>query len=361
MKTPDSGSPHETETGVPARDPFVRQVATVVAVVALAGLLLTLFILGINVFLAALAGVLIAVLLRAFTDLVTRYTPLPDGWALALVVLLLLAALGAFGWLIAPQVAEQADAVAEDLPGIISEAQEFLQQYAWGQWLLEQAQGGGMEGGAGTLGGFLAGAGQWMTYLLTIVFVGLFGAASPQLYQDGMVHLFPLRHRVRIRQLIGEIGYTLRWWLIGRAIAMAMVGITTAIVLSLLGVRFALLLGLIAGLLTFVPYLGPIAAGVPIVLFGALEGAQTALWVLLAYTAIQQVEGNVLDPIIMHKLIYIPPVLTIIAQVLMGVVVGVMGIAMATPLAAILIVLNKFYRQDILGDPKADDEDDEDG
>jgi predicted PurR-regulated permease PerM len=130
-------------------------------------------------------------------------------------------------------------------------------------------------------------------------------------------------------------------------------------VLSLLGVDFAMLLGLIAGLLTFVPYLGPIAAGVPIVLFAALDGPQTALWVLLAYTAIQQVEGNVLDPIIMHKLIYIPPVLTIVIQVLMGVVIGVMGIAMATPLAAVLIVLNRFYRRDFLGDPRAEDDEDE--
>jgi len=114
-----------------------------------------------------------------------------------------------------------------------------------------------------------------------------------------------------------------------------------------------------------VPYLGPIAAGVPIVLFSLLEGPDTALWVLLAYTAIQQVEGNVLDPIIMHKLIYIPPVLTVVMQVLMGVVLGVMGVVMATPLAAVLVVLNRFYRREILGDPKADrdgeDDEEEDG
>jgi predicted PurR-regulated permease PerM len=343
---------------VPARDPFVRQVATVVTMVAVAGLLLALLVLGINVFLAAFAGVLLAVLLRALTDLVTSYTALPDGWAFALVLLLLVAGLGVGGWLLAPQVAEQANAVGEQLPGMIGEAEAFLREHGWGQWLLERMQGGG-EGGMGNLGAVLAGAAQWMTYLLTTLFVGLFAAANPRLYQDGIVHLFPLRHRRSMRELLGEIGYTLRWWLIGRAIAMAMVGITTALVLGLLGVQFALLLGLVAGLLTFVPYLGPIVAGVPIVLFAALDGPDTALWVLLAYTAIQQVEGNVLDPIIMHKLIYIPPVLTIVIQVLMGVVVGVMGIAMATPLAAVLIVLNRFYRRDILGDPRAEEEEDE--
>jgi predicted PurR-regulated permease PerM len=200
---------------------------------------------------------------------------------------------------------------------------------------------------------------HWFTILLTIFFVGLFAAANPQLYKDGLVHLAPLRHRPVVRELIGEISYTLRWWLIGRGIAMLMVGVTTGVVLGLLGIPFALLMGILAGLLTFIPYLGPIAAGVPIVLFALLEGPQQALWVFLAYTAIQQVEGNVLDPIIMHKLIYIPPVLTIVMQVLMGVVLGIMGVVMATPLAAILVVLNKFYRREILGDPRAEDDEDE--
>jgi predicted PurR-regulated permease PerM len=345
---------------VPARDPFVRRVAKVVAILVVTGLLLTFVVLGIDILLAALAGVLFAVLLRALTDLTKRYIGLGDGWALALVLLFLLALLVGGGLLLAPRVSEQVDQFVEQAPQIMTEAEEFLQQREWGQWILDQVRGGEVEGGmANAVGPAVSALLHWFTILLTIFFVGLFAAANPQLYKDGLVHLAPLRHRPVVRELIGEISYTLRWWLIGRGIAMLMVGVTTGVVLALLGIPFALLMGILAGLLTFIPYLGPIAAGVPIVLFALLEGPQQALWVFLAYTAIQQVEGNVLDPIIMHKLIYIPPVLTIVMQVLMGVVLGIMGVVMATPLAAILVVFNKFYRREILGDPRAEDDEDE--
>jgi predicted PurR-regulated permease PerM len=355
MTTRARSVPHEPETErVPARDPFVRRVATVVAMLVVAGLLLTVVVLGIDILLAAFAGVLFAVFLRAFTDLIRQYTGLPDGWSLALVLLALGALLTSAGFFIAPQVSEQIDQVGEQAPQIIGEVEEFLEQRAWGEWILDRVPNDGAEGGVTeAVGPAISGLLHWFTILITIFFVGLFAAANPRLYQDGIVHLVPLRHRPVVREVIGEIGYSLRWWLIGRAIAMLMVGLTTWIVLALLGIPFALLLGIIAGLLTFVPYLGPIASTIPIVLFALLEGPQQALWVFLAYTVIQQLEGNVLDPIIMHKLIYIPPVLTIVMQVLMGVVLGVMGIAMATPLAAVLVVLNKFYRREILGDPRA--------
>lgn len=341
----------------PAHDPFVRRVATAVAITAAAGLLLAVFILGIEVFLVAFAGVLLAVFLRALADLLSRRAGLGEGWALTTVVLTLLVLLALGAWLLAPQVLAQVDQVGERLPRIVAEAEAFLQRHGWGRWLLARVQDGDVRDGLGSaLGGVLATAATWFTYLLTLLFVGLFGAASPQLYEDGIVRLFPLRHRVRARQVLGEIGYTLRWWLIGRAVAMSAVGLTTALVLALLGMPFALLLGLIAGLFTFVPYLGPIAAGVPIVLFALLEGPELALYALLAYTAIQVVEGYVLDPLIMQRLVYIPPVLTLVMQVLMAVLIGVLGIAMATPLAAVLVVLAKVYRQDVLGEPPREGE-----
>jgi predicted PurR-regulated permease PerM len=338
----------------PARDPFIRKVAVVVAITALAGVLLAVLILGIEVFLIAFAGVLLAVFLRALTDLLTRYTPLPENWALSTVLVLVLMLLGLGGWLLAPQISEQVDEVSARFPEMVGEVEEFLQRHGWGQWLLEQLQDGGAGGGIGeAVGGLVSGLATWFTYFLTFLFVGLFGAYSPRRYEDALVHLFPLRHRVRTRQVLGEISYTLRWWLIGRAVAMSLVGITTGVVLGLLGMPFALLLGVIAGLFTFVPYLGPIAAGVPIVLFGLVEGPEMALYVLLAYTGIQVLEGYVLDPIIMQQLVYLPPVLTLIMQVLMAVLIGVLGIALATPLAAILIVLTRFYRTDILGEEAA--------
>jgi predicted PurR-regulated permease PerM len=336
-------------------DPFLRRAVTVVFLTFAAALIAAVLVLGIDILLAAFAGVLFAVFLLALADLLARHTPLTNGWALAAVLLLGTAILGAGGAWLAPQVAAQIDEVSEQLPQMLADGEAFLQRYAWGEWILGRAQDGGMADGVGAaLGPFVSGTLYSLTILVTIFFVGLFGAANPKLYRDGIVRLFPLRHRPLAGEVLADVGYALRWWLIGRAVAMLMVGVTTFVVLLLFGVRFALLLGIIAGLLTFVPYLGPIAAAVPIVLVSLLEGPQQAFWVFLGYTAIQQVEGNVLDPYIMHKLIYIPPVTTIVMQVLMGVVIGVMGVVMATPLAAVLVVLNRFYRRDLLGDAEAE-------
>lgn len=340
--------------GTAAPDPTVRRVTVVIGLALAAAALAAVVVLGIDILLAAFAGILFAVFLRGFTDFVAAHTPLAGGWAYAAVLVLLTGLVVGSGVLLAPRVAEQAEQLSAQLPEIAGEAEAFLQERAWGEWLLERlGDGGPGQALEGALAPLLSGVLGWLTVVVVVFFVGLFAAGNPRLYQDGTVHLFPLRHRPLIREILGELSYTLRWWLIGRAIAMAMVGVTTAVVLGVLGVPFALLLGTVAGLLTFVPYLGPIVAAVPIVVFAMLEGPQTALWVFVAYTAIQQVEGNVLDPIIMHKLIYIPPVVTIVLQVLMGAVVGVMGVVMATPLAAVLVVLNRYYRRELLGDPRA--------
>lgn len=349
----EDGTP-SPEKKPPAETSFVRRTVATVGI-ALAGVaLLAIVVLGIEVFLVAFAGVLLAVFLRALADLVSRYTPLPQAWSLTAVLLSILALAVLSGWLLAPQVSQQVDQVGEQLPDIMAEIEEFLQRYEWGRWLLQQVQNGEVPEGFGeTLGNIFSRAALWFTFLLTLLFVGLFGAFNPQLYEDGLVHLFPLDKRARARQVLGEISYTLRWWLIGRAVAMTLVGVTTAIVLGLLGMPFALLLGLIAGLFTFVPYLGPIAAGVPIILLALLEGPEMALYVLIAYSGIQVVEGYILDPVIMQQLVYIPPVLTLVLQVLMAATLGPLGIAMATPLAAVLIVLTRFYQTDILGDESA--------
>ncbi|CAN5665416.1 AI-2E family transporter [soil metagenome] len=348
----------------PARDPFIRKTVTVVAITAITGLLLALFVLGIDILLAAFGGVLIAVLLRAFTNLLTRYTPLPDGWALTAVILLILALMGVGGWLLMPQIVEQVGEFTEQAPGIIAEIEQFLRQYGWGQTVLEQVQNGEMQDGvvddaAGGVGGFFSVLSAWSAYLLTAVFVGLFAAANPTLYQDGIVHLFPLRHRSRVRELVGEMGYTLRWWLIGQGFAMLLIGVSTTLVLWILDIPLAVPIGIIVGLLGFIPYLGPIIGLVPVMAVGATQGTTTLLYLFLAYTAVQLLEGYVATPLIQHRTVFLPPVFTVIAQILLGTLLGILGFIFATPLAAAVLVLTRFYRTDILGDREVENGDDD--
>jgi predicted PurR-regulated permease PerM len=375
----------------PAQEAFVRRVVTVLALTAVAGGAITLLVLGLDILLAAFAGILLAIVLRACMDLLTRHVPLSDGWAYTAVLLILLTAMGAGGWLLAPQVARQANELGERLPQIGREITDYLQQYEWGRRLLSttenaveerrvrdreqppgqgqepdraegQAEDSGDNGGlpeAATQGlvGLLDAVSTWATYMLTALFVGLFAAANPALYRDGFIHLFPIRHRARLGEVLDRIGFTLRWWLIGQLFSMTLIGVSTMIVLWIFGVPLAIILGLIVGLLGFVPYLGPIVGLVPVALIAATQDVSTLAYVVAAYTGIQLLEGYVANPLIHQGTVHLPPATTVGVQMLMGAVVGVIGIVLATPLAAVLLVLTRFYRIDILGDRAAEKDD----
>jgi predicted PurR-regulated permease PerM len=338
----------------PARDPFVRRLAWTVAFAFLAVLGLVVLARGIGVLLAAFGGVLLAILLTAGARGIAERTPLGYGVALAVLLAAVLGVLGGAAWVLAPHVAEQADELTRVLPEMAREVEAFLGRYGWGQWLLEQVRQDGGGGMLGAVGGGVAGAlSSGATYALVVLFVGLFAAAKPELYTRGLESLTPPRHRGLVAEILTELGHTLRWWLVGQGITMVLIGVSTMIVLWAFGVPLAILVGLIVGLLGFIPYLGPIFGALPVGMVAATQGADTLLWVLVAYTAVQLLEGYVAVPLVQEQTVYLPPVFTIVFQILMGVVVGVMGIVFATPLAAVLLVLSRFYRRDFLGDDDA--------
>jgi predicted PurR-regulated permease PerM len=384
------GSPRHSGAAEPppAQQPFVRRLATVLLLTVVVGGAMALLVLGIDILLAAFAGILLAIFLRACIDLLTRYLPLSDGVAYAAVLLILMSGMGVGGWLLAPHVAEQAEELGQRLPEIADDITESLKQYGWGRQLLsatgasvdgregvpqgetteesgQEDDQGQEEGGTGALPeGAAQGAmglfrvlSTWSTYLLTALFVGLFAAANPALYRDGFIHLFPLPHRARLGEVLDRIGFTLRWWLIGQLFAMLLIGVSTTIVLWAFGVPLAIILGLIVGLLGFVPYLGPIVGLVPVALIAATQDLSTLAYVVAAYTGVQLLEGYVANPLIHQGTVHLPPASTVAIQMLMGAVIGVIGIVLATPLAAVLLVLTHFYRIDILGDREAEQDD----
>ena len=158
------------------------------------------------------------------------------------------------------------------------------------------------------------------------------------------------RTEENMREVLAKLSDTLWWWLIGRLIAMTFIGVATGVGLTLLGVPLAFILGLLAALLSFVPNLGPILSALPAILLGFVQSPQTALWVAALYAGVQVVESYVLDPIIDRKTVYLPPAFTISAQLLMGLFAGLLGVTLATPLAAALVVIvTMLYVQDVLG------------
>ena len=302
------------------------------------------------------ACILFAILLFELSQLAHRRLHLRTKYALPLVVLVMLGIIGGGGVLMAPQISDQADKLTVAVPRALTELRQMLGQYDLARRLL-----GGIPSDEQlrqyvtqimpNAGLFFSGILGAVGNVLIITFVGIYFAAKPVLYVNGLVTLVPPAKRDRAREVLAEIGRTLAQWLVGKAASMVVVGTLTAIGLSILGVPLALILVIIAGLLDFIPYLGPLMAGVPAVLIAFSHSPTMALYTLGLFGIIQLIEGYLLQPLIEQKTVSLPPALTIVMQVLFGTLFGLAGVALATPLTAVLAVLvTMLYVQDILGD-----------
>jgi predicted PurR-regulated permease PerM len=177
-----------------------------------------------------------------------------------------------------------------------------------------------------------------------IVFTGFFLALDPPGYVDGVLRLVPHRSRDRLREALLEAGQGLKRWMAGMSVAMLMIFVTTTLGLWLLGVPAPLALGLIAGILNFIPFVGPILSAVPAVAMALTVSGRMALWVLLLYIIIQQVESNALIPVVMRRAVRLRPALTILFQMAMAVLFGFLGLVVAVPLlAATRVLVRRLY------------------
>ncbi len=314
------------------------------------------------ILLVLFAGLLFAVVLRAPSRWLSTKSGVKLEWCLAATLILLLVLVSLSVILAAPAVAREATALRENLPQAFESIVTQIDQYALGRRLINETQSfmvdnGGREvfierafGAASSAIGALVGG-------LIIFFVGAYLASSPQLYIEGMVKLFPLRKRKRLRKVFYSVGNALEQWLLSRFIAMWCVGILTGVGLWILEIPFALALGVLAALLDFIPNIGPVIAAVPAILLALSQDFTLAIYVTLLYTAVQQIESYLITPILQHKMVHLPPGLTIAAQIVMGLLLGVLGLALATPLlAVIMVMITKLYVVDVLGDDEMEQE-----
>lgn len=327
-----------------------RSLPVIVAAVATVAAALLLWYL-VDVVLLAFAGVLLALLLRAPADGLARRMPLSPGWALAVVVVVALSAAVAGLWLFGAGLAGQLGELVHKLPALVEGLKDRLAQYDWISSVLSSGDiapngkviGRGIDALAATFGA--------VTYLVVVLFTGLFLAAQPGLYVRGALQLVPARARPRARQVLHELAHMLRSWLIGQVILMLAIGVVTFAGLTLLGVPMALALALLAGLLEFIPYLGPVLSAVPALLVALSQSPVLAGYTLLLYVAIQGLEGHILQPLVQRKTVSVPPALLLISQVVFGALVGVLGVMLATPAtAALLVVVKRLYVEDVLNE-----------
>lgn len=188
--------------------------------------------------------------------------------------------------------------------------------------------------------------------VIVILFVGIYFAVNPGMYLSGLVSLGPPPRRPRFAQIMEETAQTLRWWLAIRLVAMLVLGLLSGLGLWLLGVPMALTLGILAGVLAFVPFLGPLVALVPAVLLALVEAPIISLYVLGLFVSLQIFESYVLIPRLARRPVNLPIALILFAQVVMVYTVGVWGWIVATPLLVLVVtVIRLVYVEDILGEP----------
>ncbi|MGY3420846.1 putative PurR-regulated permease PerM [Bradyrhizobium sp. F1.13.4] len=180
--------------------------------------------------------------------------------------------------------------------------------------------------------------------IFIVLFLGLAFAAQPSVYHDGLLFLAPARHRTRVAQIIDRIGETLERWLIAQIVVMLAVGVVTWIGLAVIGIPGSFILGIQAGLLAFIPTVGAIIAGVVVVLASLASGWIPALSAFLLFMGVHAMESYVLTPILQRQALDIPPATLFAFQILLGVVFGIWGLALALPLVAIAKVMIDHFK-----------------
>ncbi len=309
------------------------------------------------VFAAALYGLILDALARPVHALVPR---LPRVFALAAVLLALAAAAALVGLLAGPAIAEQIRELVERVPRSLEDLRGGLAATKSGSALFRDLPPGGelLRSSAPLLGRVPAVFSTFAGGLAAVAFVllaGSFAALRPEAYVRGLVRLVPPRGRRRAHEVLHALAHALRWWLVGRLGSMVPVGILTALGLWLLGIPLPLALGAIAGLLSFVPFLGPVLATVPALLIAIGQGPMGVLQVLVLYAGVQAVEGNLLTPLIQERAVSVPPAALMTAQLAGAMLFGAVGVVLATPLMVVVVVLVQLlYLEQILGDEEVE-------
>ncbi len=280
-------------------------------------------------------GMVFSVILDGGARLLGRYLPIPRGWRLGIVAL---AGFGFIGWVFyyaGTTLAAQAEAlrtvITVQAGKLMALASELGLIPAGGSAASLQAQ---VMGGVGRLTSAVGSALGAVTSMLMIIVIGIFIAMEPHLYDRGLAWMLPVKHRGRFYAITNRIGFTLRRLLAGRLVGMAFEGVVTFVLLMLGGVPMAALLGLITGLLAFLPNIGAIISGVLMVAVGFSAGPAQGVWAIIVYFAVQNFDGYVVVPYIARRTVDLAPAVVLAAQLIFGALFGILGLLLADPIIA---------------------------
>jgi predicted PurR-regulated permease PerM len=316
-------------------DPLVRQEMRKAAVwLGMAVAIAAIFLLA-QPLLLILAGIVFASILDGGTRLLGRFLPIGRGWRLAIVTLV---GIGFVVWTFyfaGVTLVGQAERLRE----VVSLQVDRILAWGNGLGLVDGGVdmnriGGQLMGSLGRLGSAVSSAIGAVASLLMIIVIGIFIAVEPRLYERGVAWMLPMRSRDDFYKTTSRMGFVLRRLMVGRLVGMLVEGFGTWLLLMLGGVPMAALLGLLTGLLAFIPNIGAIVSGVLIVLAGFSVGPNQGLWAIFVYFVVQNVDGYLIVPYVARRTVDLAPALVLGCQLLFGALFGIMGLFLADPIVA---------------------------
>ena len=354
MARPPTVEPHIERPG-PAefRDPLVRREMQKAAVwfglaLAIAGVIVLA-----QPLLLILGGIIFAVFLDGGTRMLGRVLPIRRGWRLLLTIVIGFGFIGWVFWFAGTTIAAQAEA----LRLVVTAQFHRVMEFAASLGLLPKGQstnvGGQLLGSVGRLTSAVGSAIGAVTSVIVMIVIGIFLAAEPRIYDRGIAWMLPLRARTGFYRVAEHVGFTLRRLLFGRLVGMLFEGIFTWFMLAYVGqifgigpVPMAALLGLLTGLLAFIPNIGAITSGVLMVAVGFSAGPEQGLWAIFVYFFVQNIDGYLVVPYIARRTVDLAPAIVLAMQLLMGALFGILGVLFADPiLASLKVVLVDLSRQ----------------
>jgi len=323
----------------------LRRVIVVFGTLALIIVSLLVFKDVVQAFFLYYAAGIVSLILVILAGYIRRLFPLISHFlALLISVILILGFFFLISWTIGPQFASQMKSLTGSISNGITTLQNLAKSYPWIQFILDFIKNPqkilpGLVGGIGTI---FVGTFETLSKFLFVLLMGLFLAVNPRLYIDNAVRLFYPHRRPLVKETIDAIDRALRRWLFGRVLAMIVVGIATTIGLFITGVPLAIALGIIAGLLDFIPFIGPFISAVPAILVALAVDPVKVLWVIVVYLGAHLVEDFV-GPAIQFGVTAVPPALLVSTQIIFTIIGGVLGILLAEPLTITLIIIVQMF------------------
>jgi predicted PurR-regulated permease PerM len=325
---------------------FCGRVAIVIGVALVPILIYFLF----DVILMSIGAILVAILLRLVARPFIVWMNWPKSIALFVSGLIIVIFVAGITYLFGLRIGSELQDVLQRVNSAQTSIVDSLQKSDIGKMILSHIQAGNFSV-TDILTRVFKLSSNFMEGLVVTVIAGMYLAAQPALYREGLIKLLPRRWRREASETLHDLATALELWLIGQLIQMLIIGLLSTLAVWLIGLPSPLALGLIAAGAEFVPYLGPIAASIPALLVATTVSTPAVLWTLGAYILIHQTEGNLLLPLIQRHMVFIPPAVILLGIVAISSLFGFIAILFAAPIAIMLFVLvKKLYVRDSLGE-----------